>query len=144
MRTQGNLWQNMWNESPALEAMEQEMLFDFDVNGNQVIKWLHNLQPKYVLTELCQIALGNVLAIFERTPGMEAGLDILRQQQHELVHRCQSLWIKSHTEPHTPPPTPFASGSNISPPEQKYSSPDDAPLSTQPHIDLKKTLDCCR
>ncbi|ETO28363.1 hypothetical protein RFI_08768 [Reticulomyxa filosa] len=166
MRAEGNLWQRVWNDSQPLPAMEQEVLYDFDTNGNEIIKWLCNLQPKYVLNEICQIALGNVLSIFERTPGLDRSVQGLLLQHQDLVNHCRSFWIdprldqtdqinsanqtdqinpqiSSEHEPHdnkSPLPSPSAPFSSPS-----FSSPaSSSPTFTQPYLDLQKTLDWCQ
>ena len=92
MRATGNIWRRVWDESKAVPAMEQELLFDFDIEGNEALKWIMNLQPTDTMFEICQIAIGNVVSIFQRTPGVDQKLRPLMDMIANTVKSTKKIW----------------------------------------------------
>merc|ERR1712228_748622 len=87
-----NIWCRLWSESESIPAMEQELLFDFDIEGNEALKWIMNLQPTDTLLQITQIGVGNAISILQRTPGVDQQLVPLMDMISNLKTSTKKIW----------------------------------------------------
>ena len=92
MRAKDNIWRRIWDECSGLPAMEQELLFDYDIEGNEALKWIMNLQPTDTLLQICQIGIGNCISILKRTPGVDQKLTPLTDMIQSLIKSTKKIW----------------------------------------------------
>nr|TKS07891.1 hypothetical protein D5086_0000109310 [Populus alba] len=52
MSEQGNLWQKIWNDAPALPAYEQKPLLDPFQEGEKILHYLETLRPHQLLEQM--------------------------------------------------------------------------------------------
>ncbi|XP_030505393.2 uncharacterized protein LOC115720380 [Cannabis sativa] len=52
MSEQGNMWRNIWNDSPALPASEQKPLLDPNREGEKILHYLETVRPHQLLEQM--------------------------------------------------------------------------------------------
>ncbi|KAK7321376.1 hypothetical protein VNO77_31967 [Canavalia gladiata] len=81
MAEDGNLWRNIWNNTPSLPASEQKPLLDPYREGQKVLHYLENLQPHQLLEQMvCTAFRAAADTLFQTSYGELKQMETMMQQ----------------------------------------------------------------
>ena len=68
MARAGNLWRSLWDETPALPALEQRPLFNAEAEAEKVLHWFDTATPLAALSELLSAGAAAAAQVLAASP----------------------------------------------------------------------------
>ena len=89
MARAGNLWRSLWDETPALPALEQRPLFNAEAEAEKVLHWFDTATPLAALSELLSAGAAAAAQMLAASPA--AALPSSERALDRLVTQASSF-----------------------------------------------------